>query len=65
MTLLPLMTDWDIRTRTQSQRENPSGRPTSTIPSSTTVIPSSVSPTMLSEADVRAAAVEEREIARE
>jgi len=59
------MTNWDIRTRAQSQRVNPSGRSTSTTPSSTTVTPSSISPTMPSEANIHAAAVEERKIAKE
>ena len=59
------MINWDIRTRAQSQRANPPGRPTSTTPSSTTATPSSISPIMPSEADIHAAAVEEREIARE
>jgi len=63
--LLPLMTNWDIRTRAQSQRANLSGRLTLTILLSITAIPSFISPIMPSKADIRAAAIEEREIARE
>ena len=59
------MTNWDIRTRAQSQRANPPGRPTSTTPSSTTATPSSISPIMPSKANIRAASIEEREITKE
>ena len=58
------MTNWEIRTRVQSQWANPPGRPTLTTPLSITATPSSTSPTMPSEANIRAAAVEEREIAK-
>jgi len=65
ITLLPLITNWDIHIRAQSQRINLSGQPTLTTLLSTTVTPSSISPIMPSEADIHAAAVEERKITKE